>query len=75
MESVSLGDAAKRPINTYSHGMQKRLSFARSLINEPAILLVDEATHDLDPVAAQQVRPLTLGGPGQRRGRMGDTTA
>ncbi len=36
--------------------MQKRLSFARALIHEPAVLLVDEATHDLDPVVAEQVR-------------------
>jgi ABC-2 type transport system ATP-binding protein len=59
LESVGLGEAARRPVSTYSHGMQKRLSFARALIGEPAVLLVDEATHDLDPVAAQQVRSLT----------------
>jgi ABC-2 type transport system ATP-binding protein len=46
-------------MNTYSHGMQKRLSFARALVHHPAVLLVDEATHDLDPVAAEQVRALT----------------
>ena len=33
----------------YSHGMQKRLSIARALLTEPSVLLVDEATHDLDP--------------------------
>ena len=55
---VGLQDAGDRPVNTYSHGMQKRLSFARALIGEPRLLLVDEATHDLDPVAAQQVRDL-----------------
>jgi ABC-type multidrug transport system ATPase subunit len=60
LEAVALADAAQRPISTYSHGMQKRLSFARALINDPAVLLVDEATHDLDPVAAQQVRELTI---------------
>ena len=59
LESVGLGEAGRRPINTYSHGMQKRLSFARALLGDPAVLLVDEATHDLDPVAAQQVRALT----------------
>jgi ABC-2 type transport system ATP-binding protein len=60
LEAVGLGDAASRPVSAYSHGMQKRLSFARALLNEPAVLLVDEATHDLDPLAAQQVRDLTL---------------
>ena len=38
--------------------MQKRLSVARALIVDPAVLLVDEATHDLDPEAAVTVRGL-----------------
>jgi ABC-type multidrug transport system ATPase subunit len=59
LEAVGLTDAGRRPVNTYSHGMQKRLSFARALIHHPTVLLVDEATHDLDPVASQQVRDLT----------------
>jgi ABC-2 type transport system ATP-binding protein len=59
IEAVGLADAGRRPISTYSHGMQKRLSFARALLNNPSLLLVDEATHDLDPVAAQQIRDLT----------------
>jgi ABC-2 type transport system ATP-binding protein len=59
LEAVGLADAGRRPVNAYSHGMQKRLSFARALVSSPALLLVDEATHDLDPVAAQQVRDLT----------------
>src|SRR3954447_19062722 len=59
LEAVGLEDAAARPVNTYSHGMQKRLLFARALLHSPAVLLVDEATHDLDPVAAEQVRVLT----------------
>jgi ABC-2 type transport system ATP-binding protein len=59
LDAVGLADAARRPVNTYSHGMQKRLSFARALLHAPAVLLVDEATHDLDPVAADQVRALS----------------
>jgi ABC-2 type transport system ATP-binding protein len=60
LDSVGLAEAGDRPISTYSHGMQKRLSFARALLSDPQLLLVDEATHDLDPVAAQQVRTLTV---------------
>jgi ABC-2 type transport system ATP-binding protein len=60
LDAVGLAEAAKRPVMHYSHGMQKRLSFARALLVEPSVLLVDEATHDLDPVAAQQIRELTL---------------
>src|SRR5215213_5738096 len=59
LDAVGLSEAATRPISTYSHGMQKRLSFARALLSNPQLLLVDEATHDLDPVAARQVRDLT----------------
>jgi ABC-2 type transport system ATP-binding protein len=59
LDAVGLADAARRPVHTYSHGMQKRLSFARALLHVPAVLLLDEATHDLDPVAAEQVRVLT----------------
>jgi ABC-2 type transport system ATP-binding protein len=58
LAAVGLEDTARQPVNTYSHGMQKRLSFARALLTEPPLLLVDEATHDLDPGAARQVRAL-----------------
>jgi ABC-2 type transport system ATP-binding protein len=58
--AVGLADVARRPVNAYSHGMQKRLSFARALLGEPRVLLVDEATHDLDPRAAAQVRELAV---------------
>ena len=58
LEQVELGDSARIPVAAYSHGMQKRLSLARALITNPTALLVDEATHDLDPTAAAGVRGL-----------------
>jgi ABC-2 type transport system ATP-binding protein len=58
LAAVGLEDTARQPVNTYSHGMQKRLSFARALLTDPPVLLVDEATHDLDPAASRQVRSL-----------------
>jgi ABC-2 type transport system ATP-binding protein len=58
LEQVGLAHAARRPVSTYSHGMQKRLLLARALLSEPTVLLVDEATHDLDPEAAERVRAL-----------------
>lgn len=58
LADVGLADAARRPMSTYSHGMQKRASVARALLTDPPILLVDEATHDLDPEGAAQVRRL-----------------
>jgi ABC-2 type transport system ATP-binding protein len=58
LAEVALRDHAQKPAHAYSHGMQKRLSFARALLTHPQVLLIDEATHDLDPHAAQVVRSL-----------------
>jgi ABC-2 type transport system ATP-binding protein len=58
LADVGLADVGGRRVLAYSHGMQKRLSVARALLTEPPVLLVDEATHDLDPEAAVQVRAL-----------------
>jgi ABC-2 type transport system ATP-binding protein len=61
LEDVGLANAARRRVGTYSHGMQKRLSVARALMTDPPVLLVDEATHDLDPEGAERIRAL-IGG-------------
>jgi ABC-2 type transport system ATP-binding protein len=61
LEAVELGAVARQPVGELSHGMQKRLSFARALLAEPRVVLVDEATHDLDPRAARTVLELTRG--------------
>ncbi len=61
LELVGLADAARLRAAFYSHGMQKRLSIARALLTEPSVLLIDEATHDLDPEAAARMRELVRG--------------
>jgi ABC-type multidrug transport system ATPase subunit len=61
IEAVGLTDAARLRVGVYSHGMQKRLSVARGLLTDPVVLLVDEATHDLDPEAAENIRSLVRG--------------
>ena len=58
LADVGLEDAARVRVADYSHGMQKRLSVARALLTSPPVLLVDEATHDLDPKGARLVRDL-----------------
>ena len=55
LADVGLSESARVPVGVYSHGMQKRLSFARALLHRPRILLVDEATHDLDPEGARRI--------------------
>jgi ABC-2 type transport system ATP-binding protein len=57
-DQVGLAEAATQRVGAYSHGMQKRLSIARALLANPKLLLVDEATHDLDPEGAERVRNL-----------------
>ncbi len=58
LTQVGLDDAVDVPIGQYSHGMQKRLSVARGLLADPAVLFVDEATHDLDPAGARRIQDL-----------------
>ena len=66
LQRVGLEDAASRPVGIYSHGMHKRLSVARALLPDPSVLLVDEATHDLDPEGAQRVRDLVAAAASRR---------
>jgi ABC-type multidrug transport system ATPase subunit len=61
LDAVGLAEVANRPVGRCSHGMQKRLSVARAVLIRPPILLVDEATANLDPAAARRVRGLVRG--------------
>lgn len=58
LELVRLTDAARRKVKTYSSGMKQRLLVARSLINSPKVLFLDEPTRGLDPTSARELRDL-----------------
>ncbi|WP_040320176.1 daunorubicin resistance protein DrrA family ABC transporter ATP-binding protein [Aeromicrobium marinum] len=55
LERFDLADAGDRPSKTYSGGMRRRLDLAGALVNEPAVLILDEPTTGLDPRSRQQM--------------------
>lgn len=54
-DSVGLLDAADRLAKTYSGGMVRRLELAQALVSSPRLLILDEPTIGLDPIARASV--------------------
>ena len=55
---VELESARRRPIKSYSKGMQQRVGLAQALINNPDLLILDEPTSGLDPLGRMKVREI-----------------
>jgi lipooligosaccharide transport system ATP-binding protein len=55
LEFVQLADRGKAKVDDLSGGMKRRLTIARSLINDPDIIILDEPTTGLDPQARHVV--------------------
>ncbi len=60
LDRVGLSRAANQPLRTYSKGMLQRIGLAQCLLNDPELLILDEPTAGLDPIAHIDIRDLIL---------------
>jgi ABC-2 type transport system ATP-binding protein len=60
LKRVGLGGREKDKVSGYSKGMKQRLMVARSLVNKPEIIFMDEPTAGLDPVSSEAIGNIIL---------------
>jgi phospholipid/cholesterol/gamma-HCH transport system ATP-binding protein len=58
LENVGLSDALNKMPSQLSGGMRKRISLARTIVVDPAIILYDEPTTGLDPATSDEISSL-----------------
>lgn len=58
LEEVGMTHARRRLMRGYSKGMRQRIGLAQALISDPQILILDEPTTGLDPIARKEIRDI-----------------
>jgi ABC-2 type transport system ATP-binding protein len=60
LDLVGMEYAADRLLQNYSKGMRQRIGLAQALLSDPKLLVMDEPTVGLDPIARREIRDLIL---------------
>jgi ABC-2 type transport system ATP-binding protein len=60
LDMVGLTQTRTRTVGEFSKGMQRRIGLAQALINDPALVILDEPTAGLDPIGCREVKDLIL---------------
>jgi len=60
LELVGMSRARNRMVRGYSKGMRQRIGLAQALVSDPKILILDEPTTGLDPIARKEIRDILV---------------
>src|SRR5690606_30247021 len=58
LDLLGLSTRLTEPVRGFSAGLKQRVALARALVHRPELVLLDEPTTNMDPVAAKDVRTL-----------------